>query len=323
MMEPVNLGTEITDRNDRALSRGLSHIERGDDFGRALLAALYPRTGGAHVIGITGNPGSGKSTLVRALAREACAMNFTVGIIAVDPSSPFTKGSILGDRIRMNDLAAELHVFIRSLATHGALGGLSRAVADSVDLMDAAGKQIIFIETVGVGQDEVDVMHTAHTVAVVNVPGLGDDIQAMKAGILEISDIHVVNKADREGSDRIIAELKSMLTMCANGRNGWKIPVLPSIAILEQGTGPILEAMRLHFAYLKGSGELEERRRRIVKTRLLSIVQRAIEDAANARKSGCEDLVEQVLAKKLDPYAAGEELLGRLTEMRTGGGVRV
>src|SRR5438132_1228305 len=176
----AKLAEEILAGSVRALSRGLTLVERGGELAEGLSAHLYPYTGQAHVVGITGSPGSGKSTLTRALARAARARGLTVGIVAVDPSSPFSGGSILGDRIRMNDVAVELGVFIRSLATHGALGGLCPAAADSVDLMDAAGRQMIFVETVGVGQDEVDIMQIVQTVVLVSVPGLGDDIQTLK-----------------------------------------------------------------------------------------------------------------------------------------------
>ncbi len=195
----------------RALARGLSWIEAGRDAAEALTDQLYSCSGRAHVIGITGAAGSGKSTLTSALTRAIRARGLTAGILAVDPSSPFSGGSILGDRIRMTEISGDPAVFIRSMATRGALGGLCAAARDAVDLMDAAGKDVVIVETVGVGQDEVDIMRLAHTIVVVSVPGLGDDIQAMKAGIVEIADVHVVNKADREGADRTVAELRGRL----------------------------------------------------------------------------------------------------------------
>src|SRR5438309_11760166 len=216
------LAREVVEGSPRALARALTWVESGGGRAETLVARLYADTGRAHVVGITGAPGSGKSTLARTLALVARARGRTVGIVAVDPSSPFSGGAILGDRIRMNDLALDPGVFIRSMATRGALGGLSRAAADAVDLMDAAGWNLVLAETVGVGQDEVDVMRLAHTVVVLSVPGLGDDIQALKAGLLEIADVHVVNKADREGASRTVAELRAMLTL---------LPVPPGAAL--------------------------------------------------------------------------------------------
>src|SRR5205807_9867169 len=224
-----SLATQIVEGSTRALARGLTWVESGGARAEALCARLYPSTGRAQVVGLTGAPGSGKSTLARALALVARARGRTMGILAVDPSSPFTGGAILGDRIRMNDLALDPGVFIRSMATRGALGGLSRAAADAVDLMDAAGWNLVLAETVGVGQDEVDVMRLAHTVVVVSVPGLGDDIPALKAGLLEIADIHVVNKADREGANRTVAELRAMLALLPIPPGAW-LPPLPACA---------------------------------------------------------------------------------------------
>jgi LAO/AO transport system kinase len=316
----AKLSEQILNGDDRALSRGLSHVERGGDIAEALLACLYPHTGNAHVVGITGSPGSGKSTLTRVLARVAREIGLTVGIIAVDPSSPFSGGSILGDRIRMNDVAVELGVFVRSLATHGALGGLSRAAADSIDLMDAAGRQIIFVETVGVGQDEIDVMQTVHTVVVLSVPGLGDEIQTLKAGILEISDIHVVNKTDREGADRVMAELRSMLTLDApKSKGSWQPPVLGCVALREEGIAPVLCAVRDHLTHLHTSGELEQRRRHIAKERLFTIVRNLLSDAANRQECKCDDLLEGLIRRDLSPYEGGRVLLARLAHCQGGG----
>src|SRR5919198_905376 len=236
------LAGEVVEGLPRALARALTWVESAGDRAETLAARLYAHTGRAHVIGITGAPGSGKSTLVRALARLARQRGRTVGVLAVDPSSPFTGGAILGDRIRMNDLSLDPGVFIRSMATRGALGGLCRAAADAVDLMDAAGRDVVFVETVGVGQDEVDIMRVAHTVVVVSVPGLGDDVQALKAGILEVADIHVVNKADREGADRTIAELRAMLTLMPPPAGVPVPPVLRASAAREEGVDAIADA---------------------------------------------------------------------------------
>ena len=306
------LAEDILAGSDRTLSRGLTCVERGGEFAEALLERLYRHTGRAHVVGITGSPGSGKSTLTRALARAARGRGLTIGIVAVDPSSPFSGGAILGDRIRMNDVAVEMGVFIRSLATHGALGGLSRAVADSIDLMDAASRQLIFVETVGVGQDEVDIMQTAHTVIVVSVPGLCDEIQTLKAGVLEIADIHVVNKADREGAEQIRAELRAMLALNATDGQFWQPPVLPSVASREEGIGPVLDAVADHFAVLKGSGELERRRRRMVRARILRIAYDFVNEAARQQECDPDDLLERVIRRELAPHAGGRALLARL-----------
>src|SRR5213594_2064827 len=237
------LAEQIVEGSTRALARGLTWVESGGARAEALCARLYPSTGRAQIVGITGAPGSGKSTLVRALALVARARGRTMGILAVDPSSPFSGGAILGDRIRMNDLALDPGVFIRSMATHGALGGLCPAAADGIDVLDASGRGLILVETVGVGQDEVDVMRVAHTVVEVSVPGLGDDVQALKAGILEIADLHVVNKADREGADRTIAELRAMLTLMPLAEDTWMPPVLGVSAAREEGVEAIADAL--------------------------------------------------------------------------------
>jgi LAO/AO transport system kinase len=318
--EVDELATEILAGNDRALSRGLSCVERGGEAAETLMEHVYAHTGRAHIVGITGSPGSGKSTLTRALARAATKMGMTVGVIAVDPSSPFSGGSILGDRIRMNDVAVELGVFVRSLATHGAMGGLSRAAADSIDLMDAAGRQLILVETVGVGQDETDIMQTVHTVVVVSVPGLGDAIQTLKAGILEISDIHVVNKADREGADTVAAELRSMLTLgIAKKIDSWQPPVLACVALREEGVLSLLEAIREHFNHLKNSGELEQKHRKMTSARLLAIVRNFLSDLAAQQDCHSDDLLKGMMARTLSPYAGGRMLLARLAQCQSGG----
>jgi LAO/AO transport system kinase len=313
--EVAELALRITRGSTRALARGLTWIEAGGPRAEALVAALHPRTGRAHVIGLTGSPGSGKSTLARALARAARAQGRSVGIVAVDPSSPFSGGAILGDRIRMNDLALDPGVFIRSMATRGALGGLCRAAADAVDLMDAAGRPLILVETVGVGQDEVDIMLVAHSVVVVSVPGLGDDIQALKAGILEIADVHAVNKADREGADRTVAELRSMLTLMApREANGWEIPVLPCVASREEGTEALLDTLDAHWKALEASGELERRRQRIARARVLQIAQELL--AAAVARPGEPDagpLLAQVVRRELAPHACARALLAGMS----------
>lgn len=305
------LAAELLAGSERALSRSLTYIERGGPLAEALIERLYARTGRAHVIGITGGPGSGKSTLTRALARAARQSGRTVGIIAVDPSSPFSGGAILGDRIRMTDVATDSGVFIRSLATHGAMGGLSRAVASSIHLMDAAGKDLIFVETVGVGQDEIDVIRTAHTVVVVSVPGLGDDIQALKAGLLEIADVHVVNKADRDGAEKLRADLRNMLAMGPAG-DASTSPIVSCIAIREEGIGPLLDAITDHMHFLKSSGEFEKRRRRILWAEILEIAHHLVNEGTLHLKNDSSYVLERVLQREMAPHAAGRALLAKL-----------
>lgn len=308
---PQILAEEIRRGSLRALSRGLTVVERGGSAAEALMERLYAHTGNANVIGITGSPGSGKSTLVRALSRIAREQKLSVGVIAIDPSSPFSGGSILGDRIRMNDVACEQDVFVRSLATHGALGGLCRAAADSVDVMDAGGKELIFLETVGVGQDEVDVMQTAATVVVVSVPGLGDEVQTLKAGVLEIADIHVVNKADREGAAQVEAELRAMLALAGPNEKAWVPPVFSCVASREEGIGPLFDAIFRHVEFLQSSGEFELRRNRMVKARVLSIAHELVNSATERADHGSDELFEKVRLREIAPQTAGRLLLRR------------
>lgn len=311
------LAAELLAGSERALSRSLTYIERGGLQAEALLERIYARTGRAHVIGITGGPGSGKSTLTRALARTARQRGSTVGIIAVDPSSPFSGGAILGDRIRMTDVASDSGVFIRSLATHGAMGGLSRAAASSIHLMDAAGKDLIFVETVGVGQDEIDVIRAAQTVVVVSVPGLGDDIQALKAGLLEIADIHVVNKADREGAEKLRADLRNMLAL-GPASNASTPPILSCIAIREEGIGPLFDAIDDHMKCLKTSGEFEKRRRRILWAEILESAHQVVNESSLQLKNDSSHVLERVLRREMTPHAAGRALLAKLAHSPVG-----
>ena len=313
------LAREVVKGSPRSLARALTWVESGGDRAETLVARLYAHTGRAHVVGVTGAPGSGKSTLVRVLARVARARGRTVGILAVDPSSPFSGGAILGDRIRMNDLTLDPGVFIRSMATRGALGGLCRAAADSIDVLDAAGRALILVETVGVGQDEVAVARTAQTTLLLQVPGLGDDIQAIKAGILEIADLHVVNKADREGADRTIAELRAMLTLMPAAEEAWAPPVLGASAAREEGVEAIADALEAHMASMKTSGELDRRRRRMVAARVLRTAQdlvaaRLLRPEALEAPGGETTLLDRVMRRELAPHACARALLTRMGE---------
>jgi LAO/AO transport system kinase len=274
-----------------------------------LIASLFPHTGRARVIGITGPPGAGKSTLVQRLAQAYRREGRTVGILAVDPSSPFTGGAILGDRIRMAEIYTDPGVFIRSMATRGALGGLSRATADAADLLDAAGFDLVLIETVGVGQDEVDIVKTAQTTVVVLVPGLGDDIQAIKAGILEIADIFVVNKADREGADRTAAELSMMLDLTP-GRS-WRPPIVRSVAPRDEGTAAVIDALQSHADFLDSTEEGSRRIERRVRARILALLEEQFRRAIEAHEpasGGLEEAIRRVAARDEDPHTAGTRL---------------
>src|SRR5206468_3144368 len=271
----------------RAIARLLTRAESGSDECRPALDEIFRHAGRAHVVGITGVPGSGKSTLVAKLAANVRASGRKIAIVAIDPSSPFSGGSILGDRIRMGDLAGDPGVFVRSMATRGALGGLAHGTLESVDVLDAAGFDVVIIETVGVGQDEVDVARAAHTTVVVSPPGLGDDIQAIKAGILEIADVHVVAKSDRPDADRTITDLKAMLALGPRSRRSgdWQPPVLPTSALSGEGVAALCEAIDAHRAALDASGAMAMRRTQINERRLLLAAEEILRDAF-ARQRG-------------------------------------
>jgi LAO/AO transport system kinase len=301
-------------RETRAIARAITQAESARPEGRPLAAALFKLAGRAHVIGLTGVPGSGKSTLVRALVKRLRARGRTVGVVAVDPSSPFSGGAILGDRIRMTDIAGDPGVFIRSMATRGALGGLAAATLEAVDVLDAAGFDVVLIETVGVGQDEVDVVRAAHTVAVVSAPGLGDEIQAIKAGILEIADVHVVSKCDRADAPKTVADLKGMLSLDLRTRGmdakGWPVRVVPTSAEKGDGIDELLHILDAHRAHLDRSGEIDTRRRWIFEMRILKTAEDIIRARfKNEREGRLAGLLGRVSAREIDSYAAALELL--------------
>jgi LAO/AO transport system kinase len=309
----ADLADEVLAGKARAIGRAITEIERGSDAVPELLRRLFPSTGRARIVGITGPPGAGKSTLVQRIAQAFRREGRTVGIVAVDPSSPFTGGAILGDRIRMAEIYTDPGVFIRSMATRGALGGLSRATTDAVDVLDAAGFEVVLVETVGVGQDEVDVVRAADTVAVVLVPGLGDDIQAIKAGILEIADVFVVNKAEREGADRAVAELAMMLDL--SGHPDWRPPIVKTSATTGAGVPEAVAALEAHGAYLAGSPEGARRRETRARARLLALLdarfRQAVETTA-PQPDGFEEAARAVVARREDPYSAATRLFERL-----------
>jgi LAO/AO transport system kinase len=294
----------------RALSRVLSYVENGWPEGRAAMKALYGHTGHAHIVGVTGPTGSGKSTLVGVLAAEYRKRGRSVGIVAVDPTSPFSRGAVLGDRIRMQELTSDPGVFIRSMATRGALGGLAPATNDVVAVLDAAHKDVIIVETVGAGQDEVEVADTAHTTIVISVPGAGDGVQAIKAGILEIADILVVNKSDQPRADITAQQLHAYLDL---GRaEGWEVPILKTVATRGQGVTELADAIDRHRAFLKSSGRLEEARRQRARRQLLSLAQEELlaRVLASAEGNGrLDELVEAIARREVDPHTAAERLI--------------
>jgi LAO/AO transport system kinase len=302
------LADRVLQGDVRAAARLMRLIDDAQPAAEAELRALFPSTGRAQLVGITGNPGAGKSTLVDRLIAHVRGLGKTVGVVAVDPTSPFTGGAILGDRIRMQDHALDPGVFIRSLATRGQLGGLSRATSDCVRVLDAMGKDIVIVETVGVGQDEVEICRLAHTTVVVVVPGLGDDIQAIKAGILEVADLFCVNKADREGADRTLRDLRQMLELSAKDR---EVKIVKSVASQGQGIGDVWDAIQEHYDFLKGGPGLLQRETLRARFELIEILRdrmlRAAVDRLTAQGAHLDELATRIARREIDPYGVAEE----------------
>jgi len=302
---------EVLSGSHQAAARTISLIEDGAPEGQAVLRSLHARTGRGYTVGITGPPGAGKSTLADALIRDWRGHGHRVAVVAVDPTSPFSGGAILGDRIRMQDHASDPGVFIRSMATRGSLGGLAPATSDVAKLLDAIGYEFILIETVGTGQAEIDVVGAADTVVIVLVSGLGDTVQTMKAGIMEIGDVFAVNKADRGDADRTAAEVKMMLGLNPQP-GGWHPPVIRSVATTGEGVAEVAGAVADHRRYLEQHRLLERRRRDRRRAEILHLVElkargRALE--AVARSGRLDELADQVYAGTIDPYTAADEIL--------------
>ncbi|HWY43916.1 MAG TPA: methylmalonyl Co-A mutase-associated GTPase MeaB [Candidatus Sulfotelmatobacter sp.] len=294
-----------------AVSRAITAIENHAPEAELLLKNLFPYTGGAYLSGITGAPGTGKSTLVDRLAAHYRKADQKVGVIAVDPTSPYTGGAILGDRIRMQSHAGDRGIFIRSMATRGFLGGLSRATAEVALVLDAAGKKQILIETIGVGQDEVDIVRLADCVVVVMVPGLGDDIQSMKAGLMEIADIFVLNKADREGADRLEEQLHSMLSLVMP-RDGWHPPVVRTVATENAGIDVLAVAIEKFRAHFESTGQREKKHKEHWKNRLIGLLESRLLEQVLRGEEGekkLDRLAAEVSQRKKDPFTAVSELL--------------
>lgn len=315
-----DIAERLLNGDRRALARMVTLIENEAPQARRYLAELHQHAGRAHIIGVTGPPGAGKSTLVTHLVRELRRRDRKIGVVAIDPTSPFTGGAILGDRIRMMELAGDPQVFIRSMASRGSLGGLSASTRDVVRAMDAAGYDPIIIETIGTGQAEVEVMRAAQTVLVVSAPGMGDEVQAIKAGILEIADIFVVSKADKPGADQTVAELAMLLSLDPNRRLHdkskpyWRIPVLKTSAIKDQGISQLVDAIEQHRQYLLESGMLAHRAQRQVRSEVEALVVHAVINALKNEVTGDEwqKVLEDITARERDPYSVANELQKRI-----------
>lgn len=303
----------VKDGNIRALSRVITRVENRAPGWKDAMKTLYPLGGKARVIGITGSPGAGKSTLTNAVTREFVDRGYSVGIIAVDPSSPFSGGALLGDRLRMSDVATLEEVFVRSMATRGALGGLCQGARDVARVMDAFGKDVIIIETVGVGQDEIEVVKTADLVMVVCVPGQGDGIQALKAGIMEIADLYVVNKADRDGADEVVADIQGMLEI-ANEPGAPMPPVLKTSAIKNSGIGELVSASEKRFDSGRNQDEWQAQR---IKEEILSLLESEMLELLLSRLGANGDLeqaVNRILENESDPYSVVDAMLPKMRD---------
>ncbi|AWK10816.1 methylmalonyl Co-A mutase-associated GTPase MeaB [Streptomyces spongiicola] len=316
MVDVPQLVAQAREGRPRAVARLISLVEGASPQLREVMAELAPLTGGAYVVGLTGSPGVGKSTSTSALVTAYRKAGRRVGVLAVDPSSPFSGGALLGDRVRMSDHASDPGVYIRSMATRGHLGGLAWAAPQAIRVLDAAGCDVVLVETVGVGQSEVEIASQADTSVVLLAPGMGDGIQAAKAGILEIGDVYVVNKADRDGADATARELNHMLGLGESRAPGdWRPPIVKTVAARAQGVDEVVEALEKHRAWMEEHGVLAERRARRaaheVETIAVTALRERIGDLAGDRR--LDALAERIVAGELDPYAAADELVAGLT----------
>src|SRR5436853_3876388 len=309
-----DLSKRLVEGDKRALARAISLVEDDDPAGWELVREVYPRTGRAAVVGFTGPPGVGKSTLIGALTKAQRAAGRDVAVLSIDPSSPFTQGALLGDRIRLSEHFLDPGVFIRSMANRGALGGLSEAALQAALLMDAAGRDDVYLETVGVGQAEVDIIDHADTVVLVLMPGSGDSIQALKAGVMEIPDIIVVNKADPPLTDTMVREIRGVLSL--GPKTSWRVPIIRTQAARGEGVDELVEQLRRHHEHIEAEGTLEERRRRNLMNEVMELAtvrMRRRLDAAVKDDPEVQSLLDEVVARRLDPASAAAKLLERET----------
>ncbi|MEJ7725750.1 MAG: methylmalonyl Co-A mutase-associated GTPase MeaB [Actinomycetes bacterium] len=304
------------DGNARAVARLVSMVEDASPRLREVMAALAPVTGKAYVIGITGAPGVGKSTSTSALVGALRAAGRRVGVLAVDPSSPFSGGALLGDRVRMQDHALDRGVYIRSMASRGHLGGLAWSTPQAIRVLDAAGCDVVLVETVGVGQSEVEIASAADTTLVLLAPGMGDAIQAAKAGILEIGDVYVVNKADRDGAHQVVRELRNMLALAERVGGDWKPPIVSTVAVKGEGLDDLMTAIDAHRAWLESDGRLADRRRKRAADEIAAIALTELRERFGdlAHDQRLETLAARVVAGETDPYAAADELVAGVTD---------
>jgi LAO/AO transport system kinase len=313
MADPT-LAKRLIDGDKRALARAITLVESNDPAGWELVREIYPKTGRAAIVGLTGAPGAGKSTLIGALTKLRREAGRNVAVLSIDPSSPFTKGALLGDRIRLTEHFLDPGVFIRSMANRGALGGLSEAALQAALLMDAAGKDDVFLETVGVGQAEVDIIDHADTIVLVLMPGSGDSVQALKAGIMEIPDIIVVNKADHPLTDTMVREIRGVLSLAPTVKGGWRVPIIKTEAARGEGVADLVEKLDEHRAHIEAEGTLSARRRRNLRNEVLAICTsrlRARLEEALGEDDRFTDLLDEVVARRLDPATAATRILER------------
>ncbi|MEM3623517.1 MAG: methylmalonyl Co-A mutase-associated GTPase MeaB [Candidatus Bathyarchaeia archaeon] len=307
-IEELAQGVLAGDR--RSIAKAITIIENDAPEAKRLIAKIYPHTGKAHIIGLTGPGGSGKSTLIEKIVREYRQRGKTVGVVAVDPTSPFTGGAFLGDRIRMQELSTDEGVFIRSMATRNYPGGIAKATRDAVKILDAAGKDIVVVETVGAGQSEVEIIKVAETTVVIHAPGLGDDIQAIKAGLMEIADIFVVNKADRENAEKAVTDIQAMLQLNTREK-AWKPPVLKTVALTGEGVPQLIEKLEEHRNFLKKEKAGEKSLLRAETELVEAIKEKAVNSIIEElkREGKFQEALQKIIAKKMDPASAAEELL--------------